>query len=397
MESSAKENLFPKLIKEIRDEIGITQKELGELLEPPIRAQSVGQWERGENEPDRKYWQQLAALLQMDVEEFYIYIGTGVRHKSSPTEKLIEKIHSLPLWQFKEVARFINERLMKVDEDKSAINSKHLALLKKGTKAWNRWRENNPDVRPELYGVDISSLGNIDLEGVDLSSADLREAKLECANLIGADLIGCNLENAQLESANLSRADLRSAKLKNANLSNAYLVSADLQGANLQGANLEWTSLQRANLKKTNSSQANLNGADLRWAILDNTNLEGAILKRCSVYGASVWEVKLDGAKQERLNTSDEGDRVRSQNTICVDNLKLASILHAINHEPLLYQLLKQHIEVDVVDVAAEVIKALVRGKQPSSEEIAELARSLELSEEELLEMCDRLFSEKTS
>lgn len=45
---------------------------------------------------------------------------------------------------------------------------------------------------------------------------------------------------------------------------------------------------------------------------------------------------------------------------------------------------------------AAEFVKALVRGKQPSSQETAELARSLDLSERELLEMCDRLFSEKT-
>jgi len=52
MESQAKENLFPKLIKEIRAKMDLTQRELGQLFEPPITAQSVGQWERGENAPD---------------------------------------------------------------------------------------------------------------------------------------------------------------------------------------------------------------------------------------------------------------------------------------------------------------------------------------------------------
>ncbi|MBD2580143.1 hypothetical protein H6G50_21010 [Oscillatoria sp. FACHB-1406] len=45
---------------------------------------------------------------------------------------------------------------------------------------------------------------------------------------------------------------------------------------------------------------------------------------------------------------------------------------------------------------AAEFLKALVRGKIPSIKDMAALARSLDLSEKELLEMCDRLFSEKT-
>jgi predicted HicB family RNase H-like nuclease len=46
--------------------------------------------------------------------------------------------------------------------------------------------------------------------------------------------------------------------------------------------------------------------------------------------------------------------------------------------------------------VAAEFIKALVRGKQPSLEDVSELARSLSLSVHELLEICDRLFPDKT-
>jgi hypothetical protein len=47
-------------------------------------------------------------------------------------------------------------------------------------------------------------------------------------------------------------------------------------------------------------------------------------------------------------------------------------------------------------EAATNFIKALVRGKQPSLEDMAELARSLDLSEKELLEMCDRLYPAKT-
>src|SRR3954453_18459775 len=59
-------------------------------------------------------------------------------------------------------------------------NEEHVALLKQGGNAWNAWRRQNPDLRP-------------DLRGADLRGADLSEAKLD-----GAVLIETNLEDANL-------------------------------------------------------------------------------------------------------------------------------------------------------------------------------------------------------
>ena len=54
-------------------------------------------------------------------------------------------------------------------------NDEHVALLKQGVAAWNAWRDENPDICP------------------DLSEPDLRGANLSEANLIpnlGANLRG---------------------------------------------------------------------------------------------------------------------------------------------------------------------------------------------------------------
>jgi uncharacterized protein YjbI with pentapeptide repeats/DNA-binding XRE family transcriptional regulator len=345
MESQAKENLFPKLIKEIRAKMDLTQRELGQLFEPPITAQSVGQWERGENAPDRKYWSRLAELLQMDLGQFSEYVETGLIPKSSYIDEIVKKIKSLPLEALEAVTQATAEKWGEFDEVKPTANNQHLALLKKGTMAWNRWRERNPDIRPELYRVDLSRLRYPDLQGANLSGADLREAQLDKANLVGADLFDCDLSGADLKSANLSKADLSKANLKDADLSDSWLVSANLRWANLSAANLKGANLNEANLKQTNLSEADLTFADLRWALLVETNLEGAILKQCSVYGASVWEAKLDRAEQSRLNTSTEGDIVSSKNTVRVNNLKLAQTIHAISNDPQLYQTLRQRFE----------------------------------------------------
>ena len=43
-------------------------------------------------------------------------------------------------------------------------------ILKKGVDAWNAWRRENPDIRPDLREADLrgANLGEADLRGADL-------------------------------------------------------------------------------------------------------------------------------------------------------------------------------------------------------------------------------------
>ena len=59
-------------------------------------------------------------------------------------------------------------------------NPEHLKILEQGVEGWNKWRKENPDVRPDLIEAN--------LEGANLSGAHLRVANLEGANLSGANL-----------------------------------------------------------------------------------------------------------------------------------------------------------------------------------------------------------------
>jgi hypothetical protein len=43
-------------------------------------------------------------------------------------------------------------------------NPEHFKVLKQGVEVWNRWREENPEVRPDLSGTLLSRL---DLDGVN--------------------------------------------------------------------------------------------------------------------------------------------------------------------------------------------------------------------------------------
>lgn len=208
-------------------------------------------------------------------------------------------------------------------------NEKHLALLQQGVEMWNQWRENHPEIEPDLRGADLSgaslvsiNLWKADLWGADLWGADLREADLSDANLWRVDLRGANLSHADLSGAYLWRADLRGTDLIGVNLMAANLSEADLWGANLTQANLCEANLWKADLRGVDLSRAmidpqtrldpkwklvwqivnqdvvglDLAEADLREANLKKANLKKANLIEADLWGANLSEANLTGA-----------------------------------------------------------------------------------------------------
>src|SRR5579872_7491852 len=65
-------------------------------------------------------------------------------------------------------------------EANSMPDSQHLDLLKQGVFTWNQWRQEHPEVLPDLTGADMSwaHLSRIDLSGANLSGADFTWADL---------------------------------------------------------------------------------------------------------------------------------------------------------------------------------------------------------------------------
>jgi len=68
-------------------------------------------------------------------------------------------------------------------------NEEHLAILKQGAEAWNKWRLENPTIRPDLIKADRNwadfikaNFSRADLRWANLVEADLGEAKLITAD-----------------------------------------------------------------------------------------------------------------------------------------------------------------------------------------------------------------------
>jgi uncharacterized protein YjbI with pentapeptide repeats len=154
-------------------------------------------------------------------------------------------------------------------------NPEHVKRLKQGVGVWNKWREKNFEVEPNLSGANLIS--------ANLSNAILVATIVSDAILTRADLCGADLTNADLSGANLNSAILKGADLTNADLNGANLDGANLSNANLNGANLSNASLIDATLSRTQTLGANFQGAIFTgacikdWNINADTNLENVI------------------------------------------------------------------------------------------------------------------------
>ena len=255
-------------------------------------------------------------------------------------------------------------------------NPDHLAVFLESVEAWNAWRRNHSDLRPDLRGANVRRR---EFHGIDLSNADLRNVNLaQCwffnANLSGADLTGARLTGSDLGCVNIQRAtlkyayashasfhradlaqanlewatvreaglnstilvsanlanidltysDLFEADLSNANLDHADLFQANLTGANLTGSNLSGARLDRTRVSEANLTDANLTGASLYMASMVKTVLKGASLTGCAVYGVSAWGLDLTEVKDQSnllITPVDEP-------AVTVDNLEVAQFIY---------------------------------------------------------------------
>jgi len=179
----------------------------------------------------------------------------------------------------------------------------HLKILKRGVKAWNKWRKENPDIKPDLSKANLK-MGNLwNLRGVDFTGANLRRARLfyyatlTKANLRHADLSGAELVGANLHDANLMDADFSEANLTEADLQKVNLFCGKLRGVKLKDANLRQADLFGAKLSGADLSSANLNSACIMATDIKNANLKDTDLRFCHLIGSNLSKAILTGAK----------------------------------------------------------------------------------------------------
>lgn len=145
-------------------------------------------------------------------------------------------------------------------------DSGHVSKVQEGTAAWNRWREEEPDVIPDL--------GWANLNGLNLDGAVFAKSALKLAFCRGCSMVGADFSEANMRGVNLEGCDLRGAVFRDANLEGAHMLGADLTGADFAGANLKLANFDGAILRDADLTGARKLRASQLFHLKDLENLK---------------------------------------------------------------------------------------------------------------------------
>jgi uncharacterized protein YjbI with pentapeptide repeats len=161
-------------------------------------------------------------------------------------------------------------------------NPEHLAILKRGVEVWNKWRNERPDVAPDLTNADLSKLS--------LAGAHFDFVRGALANFTECDLTDADFGHAHLFMCAFDRSTLLRADFRD-----GYTVQCSFRKADLRSAVLRQP-VRRANFTDANLTKADLRNADFLDAILDGAVMVQSDLSVCNLRGASMSAVNVTGA-----------------------------------------------------------------------------------------------------
>ncbi|NOT09431.1 MAG: pentapeptide repeat-containing protein [Gemmatimonadales bacterium] len=198
----------------------------------------------------------------------------------------------------------------------------HLELFKEGPGIWNRWRQQEPNVRPDLSDVDFErdifekrsfydtpAFSTFNLTGTNLNRISARNSSF----------LACVFDECSIYHSDLCYSSFDLCSFRGSSLRVSKLGSAQFDECVFEGTDLSYCSAEEARFTHSRFSNC----------VLDNmrlvkVNLGGTSLEDVSVYGISAWDLSLRGTVQRDI-------RVPTKRAmITVDNLELAQFIHLL-------------------------------------------------------------------
>lgn len=205
-------------------------------------------------------------------------------------------------------------------------NPEHVAHFKHGAEFWNSWRQENPNVVPDLSDVDFEG------EFHDY------QHQYDMPEFGGFDLSGANLNRIQARNSIFTRCRFNGCKLYRADLCFSYFQECDFSDAAIRVARIGSAGFQECIFERTDLSycsavETEFTGSRFIDARLDymrmvQTDLSDTKIFGTRVYGLSAWDLKTDGSEQKNILISETGDLP------AVDDIEIAHFIHILTNAP---------------------------------------------------------------
>lgn len=277
-------------IASARKKVNISQA--GLAAQVFVSPQAVGKWERGESLPDVITLNQLAKILEVDLnyfsENFYF------PESNKPIEEKVVSEQNIPgARQTQLLTNFSGAELAKTDF--SGINAH--GLIFNGS---------------NLAGSDFT---DADITGSTFKGSNAHEAVFLRANLTDCNLSATNLQNAEFSNAILINTrfyalDLAKAKFSNTKLSNVKFSKTDLRETIFQNCGFEGVDFDYSDLRGLCLDDQTFANVLFHNAALNETSFKGATLINCSFrstfaltnkYYRAIKTIRFGGASMDKL------------------------------------------------------------------------------------------------
>ncbi|QOR36315.1 pentapeptide repeat-containing protein [Clostridium sp. 'deep sea'] len=202
-------------------------------------------------------------------------------------------------------------------------NQKNFKVFREGKVKWNKWRTENPAIKPNLRNYNfynekehIEKYEMFHLEGYNFDETNFSEATMR-----DGTFLDCTFGYASMNFIDVCYANFINCKFKNVRMRVSKLGSTTFENCSFESVDFSYCSA-----KETKFLNCKLVNCNMSYINFVKTDFSNSSLLNCRVYGISSWDLVLKNTIQRDLIITDNED----ENPITVDNIEMAQFLYLI-------------------------------------------------------------------
>ena len=219
--------------------------------------------------------------------------------------------------------------------------AEHVEIFKKGSQVWNAWRDENPNLSPDLSDIDFEKDVHTYKEMYDMpefTGYNLSHMNLNRITARNSYFISCFFAGSSLNFSDVCFSFFQNCSFKEASLAVSKIGSAEFHECDFTNSDLSYCSAE-----ETNFSGSKFIATKLSNMSLVKTDFTDTVINETRVYGISAWDLILDGSTQSNILIEEEGTSITVPTiemaqfiSLLVNNSKIRDVIDTITSKVVL-------------------------------------------------------------
>ena len=219
--------------------------------------------------------------------------------------------------------------------------AEHVEIFKKGSQVWNAWRDENPNLSPDLSDIDFEKDVHTYTEMYDMpefTGYNLSQMNLNRITARNSYFTSCFFAGSSLHFSDICFSFFQNCSFEEAGLAVSKIGSTEFLDCDFTNADLSYCSAEETNFSGSKFISSKLSNMSLVKTYFTDTIIDGA-----RVYGISAWDLILDGSKQSNILIEEEGTSITVPTiemaqfiSLLVNNSKIRDIIDTITSKVVL-------------------------------------------------------------